>query len=425
MALVNDLKLFLTGTLKEGGAQRQPKDLRSRGDQERDAGNWDKAAKLYQEHLISKPGDFEIWVQRGNCLKEAGDFDDAEQAYRSAITLRPDDPDVYLQLGHLVKRMGRLSAAIECYNRALELDPEQRNALRELKALGVGSGSREGARLVQRRRADGPVYYFDIFDLISYLRENTRATGIQRFIISVVGSNIDNKNLDHNVEYCATDLDGDGLLVFRLEQVRALLNYVTSPSVKLEILRGMLDELVQDATSADLRAEDVYVILGAFWIVQDYGLFLLRLREKGVLIVSNIHDIIPITYPQYVTDSARDEVNERFIEILLLSDFFLTNSEYVASQVRELLRSEVGIEKPARAVLHARALREPVPGRAPVISDEVAAVAARPFVLCVGALEGRKNHLLLHRVWSSLVRKHGAAENPAAGAGRKVGLAHR
>jgi glycosyltransferase involved in cell wall biosynthesis len=400
--------------LMEDVADRRLNDPRSRGDRDRDAGNWGQAAEFYLEHLNSEPGDFPIWVQRGNCLKEAGNFVAAEEAYRSAIALRADDPDVHLQLGHLMKRTARLAAAIECYNRSLDLDPTQQHALRELKALGVNSRVRESRTVVAQRHADGPIHYFDIYDLIAFLRVHTRVTGIQRVVSCIVSSHLANSALDNNIEYCAIlpDSEGEGLVVFQKQQLRDLLNYTTMSWVNREVLDGVLADLLHDAAPAQIRPNDVYVILGAFWIVQDYGVWLLRLKEKGVLIGTYIYDLIPMTHPQFVTESNRDAVNERFAEILLLSDFFLTISEYVARDVRLLLKSEANLEKPIRAVPLAHQLPKPDLKTHSANVNRVSTLAARPFVLSVCTLEGRKNHVLLHRAWSAMIRKHGAEKVP-------------
>ncbi len=412
MALLKGLKSNLTDAEKQDISDRQASDLRSQADRERDAENWDKAAELYRKHLDYKSDDFPIWVQFGNCLKEAGNLAAAEQAYRSAITLRPDDPDVHLQLGHLMKRTGQIATAIECYQHSFELDPTQQYAYRELKALRVNVRVGESQTVASVRRTDAPIHYFDIYDIISFLTAHTRVTGIQRVVIGIVSAHLENDRMNDRIEYCAVSKDGENLSVFEKHQLRNLLDYLTIPEIARDILDELLAALIDGAAPAQLRANDIFVILGAFWIVQDYGVWLLHLKEKGVLIGTYIYDLIPLTHPQFVTESNRDAVNERYADVLLLSDFFLTISEYVAGEVRSLLKSEANLEVPIRAVPLAHQLPKPGLRAQPTISNRVSALAARPFVLCVCTLEGRKNHVLLHRVWSAMIRKYGAERVP-------------
>jgi tetratricopeptide (TPR) repeat protein len=332
MALLKGLKSYLADAEKQDIPDRKANDLRSQADRERDAENWDKAAELYQKYLDYKPDDFPIWVQRGNCLKEAGNFAAAEQAYRIAITLKPDDPDVHLQLGHLMKRTGQIATAIECYQRSFKLDPTLQYAHRELKALRVNVRVEDSPTVANNRRTDVPIHYFDIFDIISFLTAHTRVTGIQRVVIGIISAYLENNRISDNIEYCAVSKDGENLNVFEKRQLRYLLDYLTMPEIDRNILDELLTSLIDNAAPAQLRANDIFVILGAFWIVRDYGVWLLRLKEKGVIIGTYIYDLIPVTHPQFVTESNFDAVNERYAEVLLLSDFFLTISEYVAER---------------------------------------------------------------------------------------------
>ncbi len=263
----------------------------------------------------------------------------------------------------------------------------------------------------KQQQINSPVFYLDISDLILFFHHNTRVTGIQRVAGNIISCHLDSRQEADNIVCCAISPDHDGLIAFKPGQLRILIKYTLSPSVDRDILRTMLADLMRDASSAVPRAGDVYVILGAFWN-HDYGLPLLHLRDTGVLTATYIYDLIPISHPQYCVESFQAIVKEKLIEILSLSDFFLTISEYVAVELKELLKSELGVEKLVHAVPLANEILQPADGVEHVISDGLAAAADQPFVLCVCTLEGRKNHVLLYRVWSSLIRKHGAEKVP-------------
>jgi tetratricopeptide (TPR) repeat protein len=71
-------------------------------DQARDAGQWERAARLYRKALDRNPRNPAIWVQYGHALKESGELRDpdklaqAEVAYRRALSLEPGAADSYL-----------------------------------------------------------------------------------------------------------------------------------------------------------------------------------------------------------------------------------------------------------------------------------------------------------------------------------------
>jgi glycosyltransferase involved in cell wall biosynthesis len=409
MALLKDLRSRLTDGDKKESTYRSPIGLRSQGDRERDLGNWNKAAELYLEYLNTKPDDFAIWVQRGNCLKEAGDFDTAVEVYGRAITLKPHDADVHLQLGHLMKRTGQVAAAIEWYSRSLELDPAQRYAVNELRALGVAIAP---TRRPVRERSDNPILFIDIMDLTNFLKVYTRVTGIQRVVTEIASRILEETAFYENLQFCSRSPDGEELLVFHPTLLRELVVHLNSPLLSRESLDRLLHLLMTDTVSAETRPGDIYLIAGAFWIIEDCGTWLLRMKDRGILIGAYIYDLIPNTHPQFVEQETCDMVNESFIEIFTIGDFFLTISEYVARELRMLLKSELKIAKPVYAVPLAH---EPPKssGKVPNIARGLRSLANQPFVLSVGTLEGRKNHLLLHRAWSSLIRKHGFENVPA------------
>jgi glycosyltransferase involved in cell wall biosynthesis len=411
MAFINNLK-SLIGDVKKEAIGGKASELRARGDRERDAGNWGSAAALYLEHLNNVPNDFAIWVQRGNCLKEAGDLAGAEEAYRRAISLNPDEADVHLQLGHLLKVSGRIGAGVESYRRSLEIDPLNLHAIRELRSLGINEPVRRRGPQLHERQVDRPLFYLDILDLITFLGDNMRVTGIQRVITEISSRLIESESSFGTTQFCAIYPHGDGLVVYQPSLLRDLLNSLSSPWMTRAILNDKLDDLINSAEQAEVRPGDVYFLMGAYWIVQDYGNWLIRMKEMGAFIGAFIYDLIPITHPQFVAAPTREAVNERVIDVLMFSDFFLTISEYAAREVRALLSSELNVEKPVHAVQLAHERPKTSEATGSVVPDELKALAEQPFVLSVGTLEGRKNHLLLHRAWASMLRKRGHQKVP-------------
>lgn len=85
-----------------------------RGNELRDAGEWEDAAQAYNAALAREPGRAPIWTQLGHCLKEVGRILQAELAYRKARSLDPDG-DAGLHLAHLFKMQGKLGDALELF----------------------------------------------------------------------------------------------------------------------------------------------------------------------------------------------------------------------------------------------------------------------------------------------------------------------
>ena len=68
----------------------------------------------------------EILIQNGVANLEDGNFEDALSFFEQALLLKPDDPDVWNQKGVALRSLGRYSEASECYNKSLQLDPRDR-----------------------------------------------------------------------------------------------------------------------------------------------------------------------------------------------------------------------------------------------------------------------------------------------------------
>ena len=89
----------------------------------RDAGEYRRAALLYEKALRLVPDNAAIHIQCGHMFKEAGELANAEPHYLKAKQLTPEDPDLALQLGHFYKIAGRPREAERSYRRAIELNP--------------------------------------------------------------------------------------------------------------------------------------------------------------------------------------------------------------------------------------------------------------------------------------------------------------
>lgn len=404
----------MTGGSSKGGGKGPAGDagsLRVIGDRFRDAGKKAEAAEAYGEHLALEPNDFEIWVQCGNCLKDTGQHAAALMAYERAVALRPDDADVYLQMGHANKLNGSRKKAIEAYNLALEKQPTLYAAANELQRLGARLPALRSP-LDEIHAAGRPAIIVDVTDLLAYLSVHTRVTGIQRVQSSIIAELLRTSGFegqfaagDHLLAFC--DNNERAIYAISASRVTNLLECLSGHNPLESDIRTALSQVFDSKIKLSLKAGDCYIVLGAFWIVENYGRQLLSLKQQGVRLGVYIYDLIPLTHPQFVTDATRQGVISQFADVMLLVDFVLTISEYVAREVDVFVKAELGRELPIRAVPLAHEF--PVPPAD--VDDQLGSAfldqVPSQFALCVCTLEGRKNHLLLLNIWRSLSQKLG------------------
>ncbi len=114
-----------------------------------------------------------------------------------------------------------------------------------------------------------------------------------------------------------------------------------------------------------------------------------------------VHDIIPITHPEYGRPGEAERHAERLRTIGRHAAGILANSADTAARTREHLAA-TGLPAPPTAVGHLGV--EPAFGRTgPRLAPD------RPTFLVCGTIEPRKNHLLLLHLWRALAERLGPA----------------
>ncbi|MDA0756411.1 MAG: tetratricopeptide repeat protein [Crenarchaeota archaeon] len=70
--------------------------------------------------------ELESLIQNGIANLNDGNFEDALSYFEQALLLKPDDPDLWNQKGVSLRSLGRYDEASDCYNKSLQLDPRDR-----------------------------------------------------------------------------------------------------------------------------------------------------------------------------------------------------------------------------------------------------------------------------------------------------------
>jgi glycosyltransferase involved in cell wall biosynthesis len=124
-----------------------------------------------------------------------------------------------------------------------------------------------------------------------------------------------------------------------------------------------------------------------------------------------VHDLIPITHPEYGRSGEADRHRARLRTIGRHAAAILVNSADTGRLTLEHLAAE-GFGRPPVAVGHLGV--EEAFGRAgPRFHPD------RPTFLVCGTIESRKNHLLLFQIWRRLAERHGASTPRLVVVGRR------
>ena len=122
------------------------------------------------------------------------------------------------------------------------------------------------------------------------------------------------------------------------------------------------------------------------------------IRETGVKPVYFVHDLIPITHPEYCRDGERNKHVRRMQTVLRTGAAIVANSQATIDELNAFAERE-GLEPP-KAVA-AWLGTTPMPAPAPIPA------ADKPTFVTVGTIEARKNHLFLLQLWTRLAQRLG------------------
>ena len=377
-----------------------------KADRARDARLWDEAAVHYRRYLDLKPNDAGIWVQIGHSLKEGGKFDDADAAYRRSVELAPEEGDTYLQLGHLYKRMNKLAEAIEFYRRALETDYSLYDAKQELAEFGIRTDDLKFKLRAAEDRAAGIL--IDLSDVFFYLRHHPTVSGIQRVQLGIsraIGEMEPSKRVD--IFFIAETRDGRDYVIVQEIFIASIWKELSGAKVEHSRLITLMNTAVSRGSPYVPTPGDMLLILGAFWVLENVAERINELRRQGVHVGTLIHDMIPITHPEFCEKSLTDAFRSYFVSVLSVVEFILTVSDHSGQMVKSFLEKNKVDCPPVRTLRLAHKTWEAATTPFTNMSREVSQVLKQEYVLYVSTIEIRKNHTYLFRIWKRLIQSRG------------------
>lgn len=122
------------------------------------------------------------------------------------------------------------------------------------------------------------------------------------------------------------------------------------------------------------------------------------IADNGLRAVFLVHDLIPITHPQFCRPGEAEKHRQRMANVLDCAAGVIGNSRATIDTLADFA-AETGRQLPANVVAW-------ISGN-PVPEPRQARSMATPHFVTVGTIEGRKNHLLLLQLWQRLVRAMG------------------
>lgn len=127
---------------------------------------------------------------------------------------------------------------------------------------------------------------------------------------------------------------------------------------------------------------------------------LTELRDRNIERIVFLHDLIPITHPEFCRPGDRDKHRERVVNTLTTASRIIVNSRYTADELAGFAARE-GITPPPIHAVHL--------GLEPTFLTPLTAATPRPYFVHIGTIEARKNLAFLLTIWRRLAERMGDA----------------
>lgn len=188
--------------------------------------------------------------------------------------------------------------------------------------------------------------------------------------------------------------------VVQHQRVRRILDFEASqelfallqdpgPAFRRKLVGGALRHLHRFDSQGDGR---LYLNVGHTGL--NFPGFRRWIERQNVRPIYLVHDLIPITHPQFCREGEEEKHLERMRTVLKTAKGIIANSKATLDDVSALAKRE-HLALPSSLVSWLGADPLPRPSQTPPFE--------RPTFVVLGTIEARKNHLILLNIWSELV----------------------
>jgi len=265
--------------------------------------------------------------------------------------------------------------------------------------------------------------YIDLTDLIIYAANFDRISGVQRVEIELIKLIFDQ---DTGVEIISTfEVNAHALKKvlrnYKNEEDlfdglnREFAHWALGPNHKKNWcfstrLRAAFRNQEQSLRFRRLKlnAGDTVFIPAGFGFAEAFSEFYRRILAQKARLVFLLHDVIPITQPNYTPEG----VDKFFAPAMRLPADIITTTNFNARDFKSAYQQIMQVPHASPIPIVPLAHEFPgVPrnaGPKGYGSERLdRAIDGKPFVLCVGTVEIRKNHIMLFNVWRALKHELG------------------
>lgn len=266
--------------------------------------------------------------------------------------------------------------------------------------------------LANGNRGDMARIHIDVSDLLFYLSHHSAVSGIQRVVVEVIPF-LMRRHEGQFVAYSESCSDLVLVPEADLEELMLLTRTMGDDfSAKQRVCAAAmrLRESLSERLPVVMESGSVITVLGAAWTFQQFFHALNERKRGGVRVVVLLYDLIPAILPLFPDDVTR--LFERYIwDVQQVAD----RVPAISTSSRRDFENYVlqrGVNPPPGGVTQLPSGLEPQAASSGFSSPALAEATAKPYVLMVATIEGRKGHLQVLRAWRKLIADLGPENVP-------------
>lgn len=249
---------------------------------------------------------------------------------------------------------------------------------------------------------------FDFTDLIHWTVHNKSFTGIQRVQVETYVAMLARGLAPTAVYFCETTrrylkVDADKLLLPDQAYAASLIFHL-----KTRVGREVYRRIGQRYRAIHIMAGDIVFVSGMGWAPRRRTDYVLGVQRSGVArVVWMLYDVIPITHPEYTTPEGVREFSHWIKEAIKFPCDFVCISEYSRNELLKFAH-----QRSANVTAITVPLAHQFTSDAVGLRPQYSFLSRRNFVLSVGTVDVRKNHIDLAQIWHRLYLERGPANLP-------------
>ena len=252
---------------------------------------------------------------------------------------------------------------------------------------------------------------FDISDLAYYYASGNTPTGIQRVQQELAWEFL--QSADAKTSFALYDGAAQRWRVIPADWLRSLIassRTFRGDHESWKEVYGRFRERMKTFPFRQFQRGEWLLNVGASWSLASYFVQVRHLRRRGVRCAFFLHDCIPVRFPAYFEYHHTIEYSYWLYQIRDTADLVICNSEATRNDYLEIVRPQ-NVDDVKVCRLNASWVSEEISTDAELAASEWLSEAGlfdENFVLSVGTIEPRKNHITLIHVWDRLRTTHTA-----------------